>query len=146
MGVAPEAIAKNFGYRLKKMNKHILYTSSHVICQLLLPLQWILLLMPQAPESKTRWTCASLTNISYSLLLSLAVLFSLSLFLMHLFPWYIDLSVIVCSGQHIRSCKYIVDLYPCKGPLYVLINKAYLAMGKNPNPVISFSTASSSSS
>jgi hypothetical protein len=81
-----------------------------------------------------------LTNISYSLLWSLAVLlFSLSssfLFFMHPFPGYVDLSVIVCSGQHIRACKYILDLYPCKGPLYVLINKARLAMGKNPNPVI----------
>jgi hypothetical protein len=57
------------------------------------------------------------------------------LFLMHPFPGYVDLSVIVCSGQHIRACKYILDLYPYKGPLYVLINKARLAMGKNPNPV-----------
>jgi hypothetical protein len=55
---------------------------------------------------------------------------------MHPFPGYVDLSVIVCSGQHIRACKYIVDLYPCKGPLYVLINKARLAMGKNPNLAI----------
>jgi hypothetical protein len=80
-----------------------------------------------------------LTNISYSLLWSLAVLlFSLSssFFCMHPFPGYVDLSVIVCSRQHTRACKYILDLYPCKGPLYVLINKARLAMGKNPNPVI----------
>jgi hypothetical protein len=80
-----------------------------------------------------------LTNISYSLLWSLAVLLFFLLlfsFFMHPFPGYVDLSVIVCSGQHIRACKYIFDLYPCKGPLYVLINKARLAMGKNPNPVI----------
>jgi hypothetical protein len=67
------------------------------------------------------------------------VVFSLSsssLFLMHPFPGYVDLSVIACSGQHIRAYKYILDLYPCKGPLYVLINKAHLVMGKNPNPVI----------
>jgi hypothetical protein len=71
-------------------------------------------------------------------------LFSSSLFFMHPFPGYVDLSVIVCSGQHIRACNYILDLCPCKGPLYVLINKARLAMGKNPNPVISFSAAPSS--
>jgi hypothetical protein len=70
--------------------------------------------------------------------------FFFSLFL-HPFPGYIDLSIIVYSGQHIRASKYILDLYPCKGPLYVLINKARLAMGKKPNPVISFSAASSSS-
>jgi hypothetical protein len=56
-------------------------------------------------------------------------------FFMHPFPGYVDLSVIVCSGQHISACKYILNLYPCKGPLYVLINKARLAMGKNPNLV-----------
>jgi hypothetical protein len=32
MGVAPKAIAKNFGYRLKNMDKPVLYTSSCVIC------------------------------------------------------------------------------------------------------------------
>jgi hypothetical protein len=71
--------------------------------------------------------------------------FSLFFFFMHPFPGYVDLSVIVCSRQHIRAYNYILDLYPCKGPLYVLINKARLAMGENPNPVINFSTASSSS-
>jgi hypothetical protein len=35
MGVAPEAIAENFGYRLKNMDKTVLYTSSYVICRLL---------------------------------------------------------------------------------------------------------------
>jgi hypothetical protein len=58
---------------------------------------------------------------------------------MHHFPGYVDIFVIVCPGQHLRACKYILDLYLCKGPLYVLINKARLAMGKNPNSVISFS-------
>jgi hypothetical protein len=55
MGVAPEAIAKIFGYRLKKIDKLVPYTSSRIICQLYAPLQWISpLLMPQAPELKTR--------------------------------------------------------------------------------------------
>jgi hypothetical protein len=53
-------------------------------------------------------------------------------FLVHPFPGYVGLSVIVCSGQHIIVYKYILDLYPCKGPLYMLINKARLAMGKKP--------------
>jgi hypothetical protein len=34
MGVAPEAIAKIFGYRLKKIDKLVPYTSSRVICRL----------------------------------------------------------------------------------------------------------------
>jgi hypothetical protein len=63
---------------------------------------------------------------------------------MHPFPGYVDLSVIVCSGQHIRAYDYILALV--KGPLYVLINKACLAIGKNPNPVSGFSAAPSSSS
>jgi hypothetical protein len=55
MGVAPEAIAESFGYRLKKIDKPILYISSRVISRLYSPLQWIShLLMTQAPESKTR--------------------------------------------------------------------------------------------
>jgi hypothetical protein len=32
MGVAPEAIAKNFGYRLKRIGKFDPYTSSRIIC------------------------------------------------------------------------------------------------------------------
>jgi hypothetical protein len=61
------------------------------------------------------------------------------------FPGYVDLSDIVCSGQHIKACDYIFG--PCKGPLYVLINKSRLAMGKKkPNPVFSFFAASSFSS
>jgi hypothetical protein len=32
MGVAPEAIAKIVGYRLKRIDKLVPYTSSHVIC------------------------------------------------------------------------------------------------------------------
>jgi hypothetical protein len=55
------------------------------------------------------------------------------------FPGYVDLSDIVCSGQHIRAYDYILAF--CKVPLYVLINKARLALGKNPNPVFSFSAA-----
>jgi hypothetical protein len=35
---------------------------------------------------------------------------------------------------------------PCKGPLHVLINKARLVIGKNPNPVFGFSAAPSFSS
>jgi hypothetical protein len=35
---------------------------------------------------------------------------------------------------------------PCEGPIYVLINKAHLAIGKTPNPVFIFSAAPSSSS
>jgi hypothetical protein len=74
------------------------------------------------------------------------VVLSFFFFLMHPFPGYVDLSVIVCSGQHIRACKYILDLYPRKGPLYVLINKARLVMGKKTLiQSFSFSTASSSS-
>jgi hypothetical protein len=55
MGVAPEAIAEIFGYRLKEIDKFVPYTSSRVFCRLYPPLQWISpLLMPQAPELKTR--------------------------------------------------------------------------------------------
>jgi hypothetical protein len=55
MGVAPEAIAEIFGYRLKKIDKLAPYISSRVICRLYSPLQWISpLFMSQAPESKTR--------------------------------------------------------------------------------------------
>jgi hypothetical protein len=79
------------------------------------------------------------------MLFFLSFFFFALFFFMHPFPGYVDLSVILCSGQHIRACKHILDLYPCKGPLYMLINKARLAMGKNPNLVISFSAASSSS-
>jgi hypothetical protein len=32
MGVAPEAIAKKFGYRLKRIDKLALYTFSYIIC------------------------------------------------------------------------------------------------------------------
>jgi hypothetical protein len=41
MGVAPEAIAEIFGYRLKKIDKPVLYIFSRVICRLYSPLQWI---------------------------------------------------------------------------------------------------------
>jgi hypothetical protein len=69
MGVAPEAIAEIFGYRLKKIDKPAPYISSRIICQVYSPLQWISpLFMSQAPESKTRWTCASWQIFSYSLL------------------------------------------------------------------------------
>jgi hypothetical protein len=34
MGVALEAIAKNFGYRLKRIDKLAPYTSSCIICRL----------------------------------------------------------------------------------------------------------------
>jgi hypothetical protein len=46
------------------------------------------------------------------------------------FPGYVDLSDVICSGQHIKACDYIFG--PFKGPLYMLINKACLAMGKKP--------------
>jgi hypothetical protein len=39
MGVAPEAIAKIFGYRLKKIDRPVPYISSRDICQLYLPFQ-----------------------------------------------------------------------------------------------------------
>jgi hypothetical protein len=79
MGVAPEAIAKFFGYRLKKIDKLVPYTSSRVICRLYAPLQSISpLLMPQAPKLKMRWTCASWQIFSYFLLSS-------PLFFTHLF-------------------------------------------------------------
>jgi hypothetical protein len=72
MGAAPEAIAEIFGYRLKKIDKPVPYISSRIICRLYSPLQCISpLLMTQAPESKTRWTCASWQIFSYSLLSSL---------------------------------------------------------------------------
>jgi hypothetical protein len=72
MGVAPEAIAEIFGYRLKKIDTPVPYISSRVICLLYSPLQWISpLLMMQAPKSKTRWTCPSWQIFSYSLLSSL---------------------------------------------------------------------------
>jgi hypothetical protein len=51
MGVAPEAIAEIFRYRLKKIDKHVPYISSRIICRLYSPLQWISpLLMMQAPR------------------------------------------------------------------------------------------------
>jgi hypothetical protein len=88
MGVAPEAIATIFGYRLKKIDKPIPYISSHVVCWLYSPLQWISpLLMMQAPESKTRWTCASWQIFSYSLL-SFLFFFVRIFFLDTLIPLY----------------------------------------------------------
>jgi hypothetical protein len=79
MGVAPEAIAKIFGYMLKEIDKLVPYTSSCVFCRLYPPLQWISpILMPQAPELKTRWTCASWQIFTY-------FLFSFPLFFTHLF-------------------------------------------------------------
>jgi hypothetical protein len=39
MGVAPEAIAKIFGYRLKKIDRPVPYISSRDICWLYLPFQ-----------------------------------------------------------------------------------------------------------
>jgi hypothetical protein len=80
MGVAPEAIAKSFRYRLKKIGKPAPFISSRIICRLYSPLQWISpLFMSQAPELKTRWTCASWQIFSYSLLSSLFLYASFSL-------------------------------------------------------------------
>jgi hypothetical protein len=39
MGVAPEAIAEIFGYRLKKIDRPVPYISSRDICRLYLPFQ-----------------------------------------------------------------------------------------------------------
>jgi hypothetical protein len=137
MGVALEAIAKKFGYRLKNMDKPVLYTSSCVICRLL-----ALFVMDSSSSNFASLQVKDKVNLcffdKYFLFPTMVAccVVILSLFFMHPFPGYVDLSVIVCSGHHIRACRYILDLYPCKGPLYVLINKARLAMGKNPNPVI----------
>jgi hypothetical protein len=64
MGVAPEAIAEIFGYRLKRIDKPASYTSSCIICRLYSPLQWISpLCMLQAPRVKDEVNLRVLTDI-----------------------------------------------------------------------------------
>jgi hypothetical protein len=57
MGVAPEAIAEFFGYRLKKIDIPVPYISSCDIFRHDSPFQLFFssFLMTQAPESKTRY-------------------------------------------------------------------------------------------
>jgi hypothetical protein len=107
MGVAPEAIAEIFGYRLKKIDKPAPYIPSRIICWLYSPLQWISpLFISQAPESKTRWTCASWQIFSYSLLFSL--FFVRIFFLDTLIPLY----YLHCTNPevHFGPCRF-------RGPL-----------------------------
>jgi hypothetical protein len=58
MGVAPEAIAEFFGYRLKKIDMPVPYISSCDIFRHDSPFQSFFpsFLVRQAPESKTRYT------------------------------------------------------------------------------------------
>jgi hypothetical protein len=101
MGVAPEAIAESFGYRLKKIDRPVPYISSRIICRLYSPLQWIYpLLMMQAPESKTRWTCASWHIFSYSLLSSLFFLYAS----FSLICWFL------CTIYTVKTQKYTLGL------------------------------------
>jgi hypothetical protein len=107
-GSSPKAIAEIFGYRLKKIDKPVPYISSHIICRFYSSLQWISpLLMTQAPESKTRWTCASWQIFSYS-----CYLFSFFLYAsFSLIRWFL------CTICAIKTQKYTLGLASLRGPL-----------------------------
>jgi hypothetical protein len=108
MEVAPEAIAEIFGYRLKRIDKLALYTSSCIICRLYSPLNEFSLCTLQAPESKTRWTCAFWQILSYSLFPSFFFFYT------RRFSWYANFSMLFAL---VKSRK--VYFGPCRsrGPL-----------------------------
>jgi hypothetical protein len=90
MGVASEAIAEIFGYRLKRIDKLASYTSSCIICRLYSPLTGFSPLCTlQAPRVEDEVNLCVLTDI---------FLFHVSFFLLLLytrrFSWYANFSVL----------------------------------------------------
>jgi hypothetical protein len=85
MGVAPEAIAEIFGYRLKRIFNFAPCTSSCIIYWFFSLFEWVFLLCSlQAPESKTREACLFWQDLVFPMI----PFCFFSLFYTYLFSWY----------------------------------------------------------
>jgi hypothetical protein len=76
MGVAPEAIAEIFGYRLKKIDGPIPYISSHDICRLYLPFQLFSPSYDASPRVKDEVNLCLFIDIFLSPVLSSSFLYA----------------------------------------------------------------------
>jgi hypothetical protein len=85
MGVAPEAIAKNFGYRLKKIDRLVPYISSHNILLTIVTFSIVLPFLWRKPPSQRRGELVLFLDIFLSPTLSFCF------YCTHLFPWYVIL-------------------------------------------------------
>jgi hypothetical protein len=112
MGVAPEAIAKIFGYRLKRIDKLAPYTSSCIICRVYLLLSGFFPCVRCKPPSRRRGkllcvlTDIFLSSVPFSLLL-------LSFFIRVIF---LDTLTPLCY-LHYKNSRSLLWALPIQGPI-----------------------------
>jgi hypothetical protein len=108
MGVAPEAIAEIFGYRLKRVDKLAPYTSSCIICRLYSPLTGFSPCVRCKPPSQRQ---GELVRFDRYFLIPCSLLFSFFIRIA-----FLDTLIPLCY-LHCKKSQSLLWALPLQGPI-----------------------------